>query len=144
MRRHRACAMVLGLGLMVLAQAGFAGELSKIKPDPDNNGTWTGEGGKDNYIGNCSPCHGLRGRGDGPLADSIGEGVKPRDLSDARLLSARTDDFLFAVIKFGGISQGFSAAMPDWKDTFTDAEIKQIVRYLRTGICKCRSGNKKS
>jgi len=148
--RVRTISTVLCLSLIVFANAGFAKEplmkernRSHIELDPDNTGTYTGEAGKDNYIGNCSPCHGMTGKGDGPLAGSIGEGVKPRALNDAKLLSARTDEFLFKVIKSGGASVGFSESMPDWKDTFTDIEIKQIVQYLRKNICKCKFNDKK-
>jgi len=136
--RVRAISTVLCLSVMVFSNAGFSGELSKIKGDPGTTGTWTGEAGKDNFIGNCAPCHGEAGKGDGPLAETIGEGVKPRNLSDAKLLSARTDEFLFKVVKSGGAAAGFSDAMPSWKETFTDVEIKQIIRYIRKDICKCK------
>lgn len=147
--RVRAISVVLCLSMMAFADAGFAQEQpmkernrSHIEIDPVNTGTYTGAAGKDNYIANCSPCHGDTGRGDGPLADTIGEGVKPRNLSDAQLLSTRTDEFLFKVTKSGGIAVGFSEAMPSWKETFTDAEIKQIVQYVRNSICKCKYKNK--
>ncbi len=152
MKRYQASAIsiVLCLSMAAFATAGHAKEpLSKernrshIELDPDNTGTYTGEAGKDNYIGNCSPCHGMTGEADGPLADSLGEGVQPRKLNDARLLSTRTDEFLFRVIKSGGASVGFSESMPDWKDTFTDQEIEQIVQYLRKSICKCDYNDKK-
>ncbi|MBI5437935.1 MAG: cytochrome c [Nitrosomonadales bacterium] len=146
----RAISIVLCLGMMAFSDAGFAKEplkkersRSHIELDPSNTGTYTGEAGKDNFIANCSPCHGEAGQGDGPLAGTLGEGVKPRNLSDAKLLSARTDDFLFKVIKSGGAAVGFSEAMPSWKETFTDAQIKQIIQHLRKGICKCKyNGNK--
>src|SRR3990167_9103573 len=89
-----AISIVLCLSMMVFANAGLAGEplkrdrnRSHIELDPGNTGTYTGEAGKDNYIANCSPCHGETGKGDGPLADTLGEGVRPRNLSDANLLS---------------------------------------------------------
>ncbi len=143
--RARAISIVLCLSMAAFANTGFAKEpsvkeksRSHIELDPDNTGTWSGEAGKDNYIGNCSPCHGLTGKGDGPLMDTLGEGVVPRNLSDANLLSARTDEFLFKAIKSGGVAVGFSESMPSWKETFTDAEIKQIVQYVRNSICKCK------
>lgn len=146
----RAITIVLCLSMMVFADAGFAKELLKkernrshTEIDPNNSGTYTGEAGKDNFIANCSPCHGDTGKGDGPLMDTLGEGVKPRNLSDAKLLSARTDEFLFKVIKSGGVAAGFSEAMPSWQETFKDAEIKQIVRYIRESICKCKYNDKK-
>jgi len=141
--RVRAISMVLCLSVMVFSNVGFSGELSKTKAGPGNNGTWTGEAGKDNFIGNCAPCHGETGKGNGTLAETLGEGIKPRNLSDAKLLSARTDEFLFKVVKSGGAASGFSDAMPSWKETFTDVEIKQIIQYVRNSICKCKYNDKK-
>lgn len=138
-----AISIVLCLSMNAFSDTGFSGELSKTKADPGKNGTWTGEAGKDNFIGNCSPCHGETGEGDGPLADTLGLGIKPRNLSDAKLLSARTDEFLFKVIKSGGVAVGFAEAMPSWKETYTDIEIKQIIQYVRGGICKCAYNEKK-
>ena len=131
--------IALCFSAMIFSGAGFAAE----KADPGKNATWTGEAGKDNYIGNCAACHGETGKGDGPLAESLGEGIKPKNISDAKLLSTRTDEYLFKVIKFGGKAVKLSESMPDWKDTFTDAEIKQIVQYVREQICKCKPGGKK-
>lgn len=143
--RTKALSIVLCLSVMAFTGAAQAKEplpkernRSHIELDPGNTGTYSGEAGKDNYIGNCSPCHGITGKGDGPLAETLGEGLKARDLSDSRLLSARTDEFLFKVIKSGGVAVGFSESMPSWKETFTDAEIRQIVQYVRNNICKCR------
>ena len=141
----RAISAVLCFGVMTFASAGFAAEpikkernRSHIEIDPVNTGTYSGEAGRDNYIANCSPCHGDAGKGDGPLADTLGEGLKARDLSDAKLLSARTDEFLFKVVKSGGPAVGLSEAMPSWAETFTDAQMKQIVQYVRNSICKCK------
>lgn len=148
--RVRAISTVLCLSMMFFANTGFAKEplkkersRSHIELDPNNTGTWTGEAGKDNYIGNCSPCHGETGKGDGPLADTLGEGIKPRNLSDTKLLSTRTDEFIFMVVKSGGVAVGLSEAMPSWKETFTDVEINQIVQYVRKNICKCGYNEKK-
>ena len=144
MKRYRvkAISAVLCLSMMAFSNVGFSGNLPKTKGDVGTTGTWTGEAGKDNFIGNCAPCHGEAGKGDGPLADTLGEGVKPRNLSDAKLLSTRTDEFLFKVVKSGGAASGFAEAMPSWKETFTDAEIKQIIQYVRKDICKCKYKDK--
>lgn len=143
--RVRAISVVLCLGMAVFAGTGFTAEplkkergRSHIEIDPVNTGTYTGAAGRDNYIANCSPCHGDTGKGDGPLMDALGDGVVPRNLSDAGLMSIRTDEFLFKATKSGGVAVGLSEAMPSWQETFTDAEIKQIVQYVRNGICKCK------
>ena len=127
----------------LIAFSGAAISAEKFKADPGSNATWTGEGGLDNFIGTCAPCHGEGGKGDGMLAESLGEGVKARDLTDAKYLSTKTDDELFKVVKFGGASVKLSDAMPPQKDTFTDAEIKQIIQYIRNSICKCKYEGKK-
>lgn len=143
--RIRVICAFLCLSMLAFSSTGIAKEplkkersRSHIELDPINTGTYTGEAGKDNFIANCSPCHGDTGKGDGPLAETLGEGVRPRDLSDANLLSARTDEFLFKVTKFGGASVGFSESMPSWTETFTDTEIRQIIQYVRKSICKCK------
>lgn len=147
--RMRVVSAVLCLCMMFFSNEGFSKEplknersRSHIELDPNNTGTYTGEAGKDNFIGNCSPCHGETGKGNGPLAETLGEGVKPRDLSDADLLSVRTDEFLFKVVKSGGVAVGLSESMPSWQETFTDTEIKQIIKYVRNNICKCKYNDK--
>lgn len=71
------------------------------------------------------------------MADTLGEGVKPRDLTNKDILSERTDEFLFGVIKKGGVSAGFSEAMVSFDATLTDEEIKNVIAYIRSGICEC-------
>ena len=135
-------ALVTGLvtaGQMFTAYA----EDSEVKNDRSvSQGIWGGSGGMDagegNYMGNCLPCHGMEGKGDGPLADSLGGDVLPRDLSDAAYMSSRSDAELFKVIKHGGKSAGFSENMPDWSTTFTDEAIHNLVEYIRSDLCKCK------
>jgi len=112
------------------------------EPDYGTQATWSGAQGKFSGKGNfeawCVPCHGPQGKGDGMLAETLGQGIKPRNLSDAKLLSIRTDDFLFKVIKNGGASVGFSEALMSFGQTLTDKEIENIIAYLRSDICKCK------
>ncbi|MDP2758900.1 MAG: cytochrome c [Sideroxyarcus sp.] len=141
--RVRAVSVVLCLSAMVFANTGFSGELSKAKAVSGKNATWTEEAVRENYIENCAPCHGVTGKGNGPLAvDSVG-GVKPRNLNNAKLMSDQTDEAIFKATKFGGESIGLFGRMPSWRDTFTDVEINQIVRYIRKKICKCEYSGKK-
>ena len=99
--------------------------------------------GKVLFNGKCVPCHGPQGKGDGPY--SLSEGIRPRDLSMGALLSMRTDEFLFGVIKNGGASVGFSEVMPPSGKSMSEEEIKNVVQYIRSEICKCQyvkeSGN---
>jgi cytochrome c oxidase cbb3-type subunit III len=86
----------------------------------------------------CIYCHGEEGKGDGPLAESLGEDIYPRDLTDANILSERIDAELFKVIKEGGPAAGFSEAMPAQGGAMlTDEEVKNIILYIRADLCKC-------
>ena len=95
------------------------------------------ESAKDNYHTYCIQCHGMRGDG---MGVNIGEmSVQPRDHTDAKAMGGRSDDELFKVIKEGGLSISKSVLMPPWGGTFTDNEIHDLVKYLRT-LCKCKFG----
>jgi mono/diheme cytochrome c family protein len=133
--------LVLMTGLFTMTQVLAADSEGAGKDDPYVSlNTWSGgmDSGQGNYMGNCLPCHGPEGKGDGPLADSLGEGIKPRNLSDAEYMSTRTDEELFNVIKHGGKSAGFSDSMPDWAATFTDEAIRNLVKFIRSDLCKCK------
>ena len=113
------------------------------EPDYTTQQTWQGgmQSGAGNFMANCVACHGPEGKGDGILADSLD--VKPRDLTNKSLISARTDEYLFKVIKNGGASVGLSENMTPWGTTFSDKEIRNIIQHIRTNICKCKySGGK--
>jgi len=66
--------------------------------------------------------------------------VQPRDHSDAKEMSTRSDADLFKAIKEGGQAITKSVLMPPWDGVLTDDEIHRLVRYLRK-LCRCRHGN---
>jgi len=82
----------------------------------------------------CAPCHGARGRGDGPNAAYLS--VPPTAHADSALMARRSDDRLFDAIYSGGYPLGRSVAMPAYGETFTRQEVWSLVRYLRQ-LCKC-------
>ena len=96
------------------------------------------EAAADNYRAYCMQCHGLEGKGNGVNVRDMS--VVPRDHTDAKAMSARSDDMLFKVIKEGGMSISKSVLMPPWGDTLSDDEIKDMVQHLR-GLCKCQFGS---
>ncbi len=92
------------------------------------------ETAKDNYQTYCVQCHGLEGNGKGiNVADMS---TQPRDHTDAKEMSARTDQELFKVIKEGGQSINKSVLMPPWGSTLSDKEIEDLVKYLHH-LCQC-------
>jgi len=92
----------------------------------------------DNYHTYCTQCHGAAGKGNGINVRDMS--VQPRDHTDAKAMSGRSDDTIFKVIKEGGPSIDKSVLMPPWGDTFSDEEIRDLVAYLRV-LCKCTFGD---
>jgi cytochrome c oxidase cbb3-type subunit III len=85
---------------------------------------------KKDFVRFCAKCHGPGGKGDGPQADALDP--KPRDFTDCARMKAITDDTLFTAIKEGGAAVKLSKDMPPWKDGMEDAEIHDLVAYVRT------------
>ncbi|WP_212003078.1 cytochrome c [Chitinophaga sp. HK235] len=79
--------------------------------------------GRSLYMANCVPCHGNKGRGDGPSA--AGLNPKPADHTSA-VVQSETDGSLF-----WKIGEGHSP-MPSFKKTFTDEQRWALVIYIRS------------
>ncbi len=92
------------------------------------------ETAKDNYRTYCVQCHGLEGGGKGSNVADMS--TQPRDHTDAKEMSARTDQELFKVIRDGGQSISKSVLMPPWSSVLTDEEINDMVNYMHE-LCKC-------
>lgn len=88
----------------------------------------------------CARCHGVNGNGSGPSAKDIKNGVKPKDFADCASMSKVSDDTIFKVIKDGGTAAGLSDQMPPWHAILTDAQIKELVPYIRTFCPKQTAG----
>jgi len=86
--------------------------------------------GKENYRDFCVPCHGVSGKGDGPMVANLP--TRPRNLTDGTYMNVLSDAHLFTVIKEGGAAVGKSPTMPAWGKQMTDEEIRDTIAYLRT------------
>jgi mono/diheme cytochrome c family protein len=84
------------------------------------------------YQAACAVCHGSTGRYDPTLPGVKALDPKPADLSDPLFNSREPGGDWFLVIKHGGAPLGFSAAMPAFQNAFSDAEIQELVAYLKT------------
>ena len=91
--------------------------------------------GSAKYAQICATCHGETGRGDGPGGITLKP--KPRNLRDASYMSALSDEHLFKVIDKGGPSVGKSVFMPPWGGSLSDQDIRDIIAFIREGLCKC-------
>jgi cytochrome c oxidase cbb3-type subunit 3 len=82
----------------------------------------------------CTQCHGVKGDGKGVNAAHMA--VMPRDHTDTKEMSARTDEELFKVVKLGGKSINKSVLMPAWDRNLADEDIHALVAHLRSLCCK--------
>jgi mono/diheme cytochrome c family protein len=86
------------------------------------------------YAQRCASCHGPSGRGDGPNAANLP--VRPAAHASRDSMAARPDDSLFDTIAGGGAIMNRSPRMPAFGATLTPAEIRALVRHIRT-LCRC-------
>jgi mono/diheme cytochrome c family protein len=80
------------------------------------------------YLGLGSTCHAADGQGSWRAALFL---IRPGDLTDGMRLGRYSDRYLFDVIKHGGAPIG-RPGMPAFGATLSDAEIEELVRYVRT------------
>lgn len=85
-------------------------------------------GGQRVYLTYCASCHGANGHGSWRAWIFF---LRPGDLGDARLVGARTDEYLVNLIKNGGATIG-KPGMPAFGYHLKDEQIHELVAYLRT------------
>jgi len=76
------------------------------------------------YQQRCALCHGPEGKGDGPAA--AGLNPKPRNHTDGKYMSTRTDEQLLEVIRHG------KGGMPAWGGILTETEINAVLKHVRS------------
>ena len=115
------CGMLLAWGSAALAASGN-----------DANG-------KKLYLTYCFTCHGKEGKGDGYAAGY--QPVKPRDLTNAALMSSRTEQQLFSAVSGGSSTFHGPMVMPAWWQSLTEQQIWDLVAYVRTLHQKIPAGD---
>ena len=81
------------------------------------------------YIDNCAACH--KENGTGGKIEIEGKSINPDDLTSEKI-KAFDDDKIIGYI-FKGIED---EGMPAFKDKLSEAEIREVVRYVRSEIQK--------
>jgi mono/diheme cytochrome c family protein len=98
-------------------------EAVKLK-NPVEPSEWNLSKGKDLYGIFCVPCHGVSGKGDGPVGKKYVP--TPADLHAGSPVSALPDGALFAILSNG------AGGMPAFRADLTPDERWRVVVYLRT------------
>ena len=92
--------------------------------------------GKPVFQANCSSCHGMTGKGDGPVGAALTP--PPRDLTTGDFKfdtdgdgKPGTDADLKSVITKGALAYGGSPLMAPWP-TLTAAQVDDVVAFIRS------------
>jgi mono/diheme cytochrome c family protein len=93
--------------------------------NPDAHDASSIKNGKTLYISYCTPCHGNKGKGDGPASASLNP--KPADHTSA-VVQAESDGALFYKISEG---HGHTA-MPPFKAVLSIDQRWAVINYIRT------------
>jgi cytochrome c6 len=81
---------------------------------------------KENWEKNCQKCHGADGKGE----TTMGKKLKVKDYTDAKAQASMKDEEMFKIIKEGK-KDGEKILMKSFGETLSDAEIKDLVAYVR-------------
>lgn len=80
--------------------------------------------GKRVYKDKCLKCHGEKGKGDGPKADTLEK--KPADYTDKAFMAKFTDGKLKEEVLEG------KPPMPSYKEKLTSKDLDDVIAYIRT------------
>ncbi len=111
--------------------------IEKLNPDGSvpapkavaGSGGAAGGVGQEKFEQFCAPCHGVAG--DAAGAGAAAMNPKPRNFTDAKWQASVDDAHIAKVIKEGGPSVGLSATMAPWGAVLSDAEIKEVTKWVR-------------
>lgn len=78
----------------------------------------------------CAQCHGVEGTGKG-INVTKDFATDPRNFTNKVDMAKRSDDDIRNVIKGGGPSISKSALMPPWGATLSDAQVEDLLGYVR-------------
>ncbi len=88
------------------------------------NGKGNSKDGKKIYQQNCTTCHGIKGKGDGPVGSALNP--KPINFVEGKYKYGSSDKDLFKTISNG------KGVMQPWKGTLSDKQIYDVIAYVRS------------
>ncbi len=130
MARHPLRMTIGACTLLLLGLSLTSGQDTKVPPDilsGKNPVPATGAvlaKGKAAFTENCVQCHGVAGKGDGPMAGMLKE--PPADLSNPANLGPLTDGEIF-----WSITKGRPPVMPAFESKLSNQERWALVNFLR-------------
>ena len=119
--RRPLIALAVAIAAIGLFTGGLAWLLDAPKPPPG------ADRAERLYYAFCASCHGVDGRGSWRAALFL---VRPGDLADPNRINARSDQYLFDIIKHGGSPIG-RPGMPAFGSTLSDEDITLLAQHVR-------------
>jgi len=119
--------VLLGLTATAVAQRRGGDPKLKLMKNPVASTPASVTAGRAVYAKNCRHCHGLRGKGDGPLAP---KNPSPASLIDEKWDHGSSDGEIFTIILNGAPAK--ESEMKGMKGTLTPAQIWQVVNFIRS------------
>src|SRR5688572_26900883 len=128
--------LIVGCALLWLTAGAVAQKLGgdpklKLLKNPVASNPASITAGRALYAKNCRHCHGLRGKGDGPLAP---KSPSPADLTDARWDHGSSDGEIYSIILNGATPRppAKESEMKPMKGTLMPTQIWQLVNFIRS------------
>ena len=118
---------VLFLSVAVAAQKRGGDPKARAVKNPVPSTPASINAGRAVYNMNCRQCHGLRLKGDGPLAP---KNPKPADLTDDKWDHGSSDGEIYAVI-WNGAPAPMSEMKP-MKDTLKERDVWNVINFIRS------------
>jgi mono/diheme cytochrome c family protein len=116
-----------GLFVALIVSVAFAPACSHMKYGFASNPVDVSEAslgaGKALYETHCASCHGNKGKGDGPEASAL-----PKPPTQLATAQREWSDGVFHIRMIGSPKNG----MPSFKQTLTETERWQVIRYVRS------------
>jgi len=123
-----AALLVTGLAALVLPTLSAAAEPPARQGGFVLNGN--ADRGKAVFRERCAVCHGDNGNGKSAIAQA--SPIKPADFTNGPLMAKVSDRDLYLVVQNGGPAIGKSAQMLGFTGILTDAQIRDVVAYVRS------------
>jgi mono/diheme cytochrome c family protein len=115
--------LMIGLGIFYLTRP-IQVINEQANPIPPNRESV--EAGQTVFMTTCAPCHGVTGKGDGPVGLTLNP--RPADLTQHAIPGVHTDAQLFE-----WITNGFPGSrMPAFKSALSDTDRWNLVNFIRT------------